>query len=121
MVNEKITRKQVTTQLVPQLSCKCAPYNNRFNPTQRGRHALCSGGSIRVGLTAKVAPEPPFVRPFQAGRMGATASRVNRALYGQEKGLSFTKTELKRRFAQSDSVSYPGFPPSQVKMSGGIT
>jgi hypothetical protein len=41
----------------------------------------------RVGLkgclTAKVAPEPPFVRPFQAGRKGATASRVNRALYGR--------------------------------------
>jgi hypothetical protein len=35
------------------------------------------------GLSAKVAPEPPFVRPFQAGRKGATASRVNRALYGQ--------------------------------------
>jgi hypothetical protein len=43
-------------------------------------------GSKEVGLTAKVAPEPPFVRPFQAGRMGATASRVNRALYGLIKG-----------------------------------
>ena len=60
-----------------------APYNNRFNPTQRGRHALCSTGSKEVGLTAKVVPEPPFVRPFQAGRKGATASRVNRALYGR--------------------------------------
>jgi hypothetical protein len=37
-----------------------------------------------LGRTAKVAPEPPFVRPFQAGRMGATASQVNRALYGLE-------------------------------------
>ena len=35
-----------------------------------------------VGHTAKVAPEPPPVRPFQAGQEGATASRVNRALYG---------------------------------------
>ena len=35
--------------------------------------------------SAKVTPEPPFVRPFQAGRMGATASRVNRALYGRNK------------------------------------
>jgi len=68
------------------------PYNNRFNPTQRGRHALCSGGSIRVGLTAKVAPEPPFVRPFQAGRKGATASRVNRALYGPIKLRQFGMT-----------------------------
>jgi hypothetical protein len=36
-----------------------------------------------VGLSAKVTPEPPSARPFQAGRKGATASRVNRALYGQ--------------------------------------
>jgi hypothetical protein len=34
------------------------------------------------GLTAKVTPEPPSARPFQAGQKGATASRVNRALYG---------------------------------------
>ena len=38
-----------------------------------------------VGLSAKVAPEPPPVRPFQAGQEGATASRVNRALYGRNK------------------------------------
>jgi len=38
-----------------------------------------------VGLSAKVAPEPPPVRPFQAGQVGATASRVNRALYGRNK------------------------------------
>jgi len=38
-----------------------------------------------VGLSAKVAPEPPFACPFQASRMGATASRVNRALYGLKK------------------------------------
>jgi hypothetical protein len=54
-------------------------------PTQRGRHALCSGGLKRVGHTAKVAPEPPSARPFQAGQKGATASRVNRALYGRNK------------------------------------
>jgi hypothetical protein len=54
-------------------------------PTQRGRHAFCSTGSILIGRSAKVTPEPPFVRPFQAGRMGATASRVNRALYGRNK------------------------------------
>jgi hypothetical protein len=39
---------------------------------------------LGFGCTAKVAPEPPFVRPFQAGRKGATASRVNRALYGRK-------------------------------------
>jgi len=61
------------------------PYNNRFNPTQRGRHALCSTGSKEVGRTAKVAPEPPLARPFQAEQEGATASRVNRALYGRNK------------------------------------
>jgi hypothetical protein len=33
-----------------------------------------------VNLTAKVAPEPPGLRPFQAANLGATASRVNRAL-----------------------------------------
>jgi hypothetical protein len=38
-----------------------------------------------LGLTAKVAPEPPVARPFQAGQQGATASRVNRALYGRNK------------------------------------
>jgi len=48
-------------------------------------------GQTRVGLTAKVAPEPPFARPFQAVRMGATASRVNRALYGRNKGMCGTK------------------------------
>jgi hypothetical protein len=41
--------------------------------------------SKEVGRTAKVAPEPPLVRPFQAGQKGATASRVNRALYGRKK------------------------------------
>jgi hypothetical protein len=38
-----------------------------------------------LGRTAKVAPEPPSARPFQAGQKGATASRVNRALYGRKK------------------------------------
>jgi hypothetical protein len=38
-----------------------------------------------VCLSAKVAPEPPSVRPFQAGQKGATASLVNRALYGRNK------------------------------------
>ena len=52
----------------------------------------------RVGLyglvqSAKVTPEPPFVRPFQAGRMGATASRVNRALYGLKKQLLRTSKD----------------------------
>src|SRR4051812_35119006 len=60
------------------------PYNNRFNLLQRGRHAFCSGGSKGSVSSAKVAPEPPFVCPFQARRMGATASQVNRALYGRE-------------------------------------
>ena len=38
-----------------------------------------------VSLTAKVAPEPPFGRPFQAGRMGATVLPLNRALYGRNR------------------------------------
>ena len=42
------------------------------------------------GLSAKVAPEPPSVRPFQAGRKGATASRVDQALYGRNKPSIFT-------------------------------
>jgi hypothetical protein len=36
-----------------------------------------------IGLSAKVTPEPPFARRFHAGRMGATASQVNRALSGR--------------------------------------
>jgi hypothetical protein len=39
-------------------------------------------GSKKLIVSAKVAPEPPSARPFQAGQKGATASRVNRALYG---------------------------------------
>jgi len=58
------------------------PYNNRFNPPQRGRHTLCSVGP-RGGSYGKGRAEPPLGRPFQAGQKGATASRVNRALYGQ--------------------------------------
>jgi hypothetical protein len=40
---------------------------------------------LKFGLTAKVAPEPPSACPFQASQKGATASRVNRALYGRNK------------------------------------
>jgi hypothetical protein len=54
-------------------------------PTQRGRHAFCSGRSKGIGPTAKVAPEPTFPCPFQATERWATASRVNRALYGRKK------------------------------------
>jgi hypothetical protein len=35
------------------------PYNNRFNPTQRGRHAFCSGGSIRLVFRQKSRRTPP--------------------------------------------------------------
>jgi hypothetical protein len=42
-------------------------------------------------LSAKVAPEPPSARPFQAEQKGATASRVNRALYGRNKVMCGTK------------------------------
>jgi hypothetical protein len=52
-------------------------------------------GQKRSVSSAKVAPEPPFVRPFQAGRMGATALQVNRALYGRNKKQLGTKTKLK--------------------------
>ena len=38
-----------------------------------------------VSLTAKVTPEPPSARPFQAGRKGATVWPLNRALYGRHK------------------------------------
>ena len=41
---------------------------------------------LLVGRTAKVAPEPPPACPFQARQEGATASRVNRALYGLIEG-----------------------------------
>jgi hypothetical protein len=40
-------------------------------------------------LSANVAPEPPSACPFQARRVGATASRVNRALYGRNKPIRF--------------------------------
>ena len=58
------------------------PYNNRFNTDSAWPSRPLLGWVEEVGLTAKVAPEPPLARPFQAGREGATASRVNRALYG---------------------------------------
>jgi hypothetical protein len=48
-------------------------------------------GSKMLVISAKVAPEPPLARPFQAEREGATASRVNRALYGRNKGPCDTK------------------------------
>jgi hypothetical protein len=53
-----------------------------------------------AGLSAKVTPEPPFTCPFQARRMGATASRVNRALYGRNKGVYGTMEKSKRRYEQ---------------------
>src|SRR6476661_10899726 len=34
------------------------PYNNRFNPTQRGRHALCSGGSFGLVLRQRSRRNP---------------------------------------------------------------
>jgi hypothetical protein len=59
------------------------PYNKRFNTDSAWPSRPLLEWVFGLGLTAKVAPEPPFVRPFQAGRKRATASRVNRALYGQ--------------------------------------
>jgi hypothetical protein len=59
------------------------PYNNRFNTDSAWPSRPLLGWVYGIGLTAKVAPEPPFACPFQARRRGATASRVNRALYGQ--------------------------------------
>jgi hypothetical protein len=45
----------------------CAtPYNNRFNPTQRGRHALCSLG-LWDGSFGKGRAGTPF-RPSFPGR-----------------------------------------------------
>jgi hypothetical protein len=40
------------------------PYNNRFNPTQRGRHAFCSGGSRGIGLIGKSHAGSPFRPSF---------------------------------------------------------
>jgi hypothetical protein len=60
-----------------------SPYNNRFNTDSAWPSRPLLGWVNAVGLTAKVAPEPPSARPFQAGQKGATASRVNRALYGR--------------------------------------
>jgi len=47
--------------------------------------STCFSVAVTPFAYAKVAPEPPFVRPFQAGQKGATASQVNRALYGRNK------------------------------------
>jgi hypothetical protein len=69
------------------------PYNNRFNPTQRGRHALCSGRSIRVGLTAKAAPEPPSACPFQARQKGLQLRGLIER-YGRNKLLLGTKNQI---------------------------
>jgi hypothetical protein len=49
------------------------PYNNRFNLIQRGRHALCLRKG-RAGTQRR--PYLPVRPPL------ATASQVNRALYG---------------------------------------
>jgi len=44
-----------------------SPYNNRLEQSARGRHLLCSGGSIRVGLTAKQLPVPSGPLCFACG------------------------------------------------------
>jgi hypothetical protein len=46
------------------------PYNNRFNTDSAWPSRPLLGWVEEVGLSAKVVPEPPFVRPFQAGRKG---------------------------------------------------
>jgi hypothetical protein len=42
-------------------------------------------GVVKVNHTAKFAPEPPFIRLFQAGRKGVTVWPLNRALNGRNK------------------------------------
>ena len=47
-----------------------APYNNRFNPTQRGRHALCSCGSKRSVVRQRSRRNPLLLvlsRPSKRG------------------------------------------------------
>ncbi len=56
------------------------PYNNRIEPTARGRHALC-GFSMGSILRAKVAPVPSG--PFSTRRALRPCSRLIRALYGR--------------------------------------
>jgi hypothetical protein len=62
------------------------PYNNRFNTDSAWPSRPLLVGQKRSVLSTKVAPEPPSACPFQARQKGATASRVNRALYGRDKG-----------------------------------
>jgi hypothetical protein len=66
------------------VTCVLPPYNNRFNTDSAWPSRPLLGSVLDFGRTAKVAPEPPSARPFQAGQKGATASRVNRALYGRK-------------------------------------
>ena len=47
----------------------------------------------KMGLTAKVAPGPPSVRPFQAGQKGATVWPLNRALYGRNEKCAALKSK----------------------------
>jgi hypothetical protein len=56
-----------------------SPYNNRLEQSARGQHLLCSGGSKRVGLTAKqlLVPSGPYA-PHAGLR---PCSQLNRALY----------------------------------------
>jgi hypothetical protein len=61
-----------------------SPYNNRLEQSARGRHLLCSGGSVRVGLTAKQLPVPSGPSASQAGHR--PCSQLNRALYGRNEG-----------------------------------
>jgi len=52
-----------------------------------------------MGLSAKVAPEPPVARPFQAAQQGATGMPLNRALYGREKVSAADQKWKNLRFA----------------------
>ena len=67
------------------------PYNNRFNLIRRGRHGFCAGRSKMWVLRQN--PRRSVERP-SASQAGAqpTASQVNRALYGRNKGPCGTKT-----------------------------
>jgi hypothetical protein len=46
------------------------PYNNRFNPTQRGRHAFCSCWPMKVGLVGKSHAGTPNCLSFPGQAIG---------------------------------------------------
>lgn len=64
-----------------------------------------------MGRSAKVAPEPPFVRRFHAGRKGATGCQLNRALYGRSAPRRFSERYSNGILRGSNCARDGGRPP----------